>query len=111
MIPFLSQFGGCFIPQVVFEISSQSINTFYFNYLKKEIPYRILNFVCHFIIMMLSNHVQRVLEQRVSAILDKLLVKPSLVNLPPVEEGGLLLVSRSTEFKLFLITFEVIIRS
>ncbi|KAG9454738.1 hypothetical protein H6P81_007642 [Aristolochia fimbriata] len=38
--------------------------------------------------------VQRVLEQRVSAILDKLLVKPSLVNLPPVEEGGLLLYLR-----------------
>ncbi|XP_068667881.1 exocyst complex component SEC10b-like [Aristolochia californica] len=38
--------------------------------------------------------VQRVLEQRVSAILDKMLVKPSLVNLPPVEEGGLLLYLR-----------------
>ncbi|KAG9442843.1 hypothetical protein H6P81_018697 [Aristolochia fimbriata] len=38
--------------------------------------------------------VQRVLEQRVSTILDKLLVKPSLVNLPPVEEGGLLLYLR-----------------
>ncbi|KAK1307319.1 Exocyst complex component 5 [Acorus calamus] len=38
--------------------------------------------------------VQRVLEQRVTAILDKLLVKPSLVNLPPVEEGGLLLYLR-----------------
>ncbi|KAF8413236.1 hypothetical protein HHK36_001212 [Tetracentron sinense] len=36
--------------------------------------------------------VQRVLEQRVTALLDKLLVKPSLVNLPPVEQGGLLLV-------------------
>ncbi|KAF9594498.1 hypothetical protein IFM89_031616 [Coptis chinensis] len=35
--------------------------------------------------------VQRVLEQRVTALLDKLLVKPSLVNLPPVEQGGLLL--------------------
>ncbi|XP_011037084.1 PREDICTED: exocyst complex component SEC10-like [Populus euphratica] len=34
--------------------------------------------------------VQRVLEQRVTALLDKLLVKPSLVNLPPMEEGGLL---------------------
>ncbi|XP_058076178.1 exocyst complex component SEC10b-like isoform X2 [Magnolia sinica] len=34
--------------------------------------------------------VQRVLEQRVTAILDKLLEKPSLVNLPPVDEGGLL---------------------
>ena len=39
---------------------------------------------------------QRVLEQRVTALLDKLLVKPSLVNLPPMEEGGLLLVSRLT---------------
>ncbi|KAG6786812.1 hypothetical protein POTOM_008429 [Populus tomentosa] len=38
--------------------------------------------------------VQRVLEQRVTALLDKLLVKPSLVNLPPMEEGGLLLVCR-----------------
>lgn len=36
---------------------------------------------------------QRVLEQRVTALLDKLLVKPSLVNLPSMEEGGLLLVS------------------
>ncbi|KAM7276097.1 hypothetical protein ACFE04_017963 [Oxalis oulophora] len=36
--------------------------------------------------------VQRVLEQRVTALLDnKLLVKPSLVNLPPMVEGGLLL--------------------
>ncbi|ONK57962.1 uncharacterized protein A4U43_C09F6210 [Asparagus officinalis] len=38
--------------------------------------------------------VQRVLEQRVTSILDKLLIKPSLVNLPPVEEGGLLLYLR-----------------
>ncbi|KAK6920074.1 Exocyst complex component Sec10-like [Dillenia turbinata] len=38
--------------------------------------------------------VQRVLEQRVTAVLDKLLVKPSLVNLPPMEEGGLLLYLR-----------------
>ncbi len=36
---------------------------------------------------------QRVLEQRVTAILDKLLIKPSLANLPPIEEGGLLHVS------------------
>lgn len=36
---------------------------------------------------------QRVLEQRVTALLDKLLVKPSLVNLPSMEEGGLLFVS------------------
>jgi len=36
---------------------------------------------------------QRVLEQRITALLDKLLEKPSLVNLPSMEEGGLLLVS------------------
>ncbi|KAM0837150.1 hypothetical protein ACQ4PT_061854 [Festuca glaucescens] len=34
--------------------------------------------------------VQRVLEQRVTAILDKLLIRPSLASLPPIEEGGLL---------------------
>ncbi|KAI0519984.1 hypothetical protein KFK09_007449 [Dendrobium nobile] len=39
--------------------------------------------------------VQRVLEQRVTAILDKLLIKPSLVNLPPVEHGGLLIYLRT----------------
>jgi len=44
--------------------------------------------------MMFSMYMQRVLEQRVTALLDKLLVKPSLVNLPPMEEGGLLLVCR-----------------
>ncbi|KAI4328838.1 hypothetical protein L6164_021163 [Bauhinia variegata] len=38
--------------------------------------------------------VQRVLEQRVTALLDKLLVKPPLVNLPTMEEGGLLLYLR-----------------
>ncbi|XVF50288.1 hypothetical protein PTKIN_Ptkin04bG0084300 [Pterospermum kingtungense] len=38
--------------------------------------------------------VQRVLEQRVTALLDKLLVKPSLVNPPTMEEGGLLLYLR-----------------
>ncbi|KAK4804121.1 hypothetical protein SAY86_003938 [Trapa natans] len=38
--------------------------------------------------------VQRVLEQRVTALLDKLLMKPSLVNLPHMEEGGLLLYLR-----------------
>ncbi|KAH1149449.1 hypothetical protein GYH30_043816 [Glycine max] len=38
--------------------------------------------------------VQRVLEQRITALLDKLLEKPSLVNLPSVEEGGLLLYLR-----------------
>ncbi|KAL6007596.1 Exocyst complex component 5 [Asimina triloba] len=34
--------------------------------------------------------VQRVLEQRVTAVLDKLLVKPSFLNLPPLDDGGLL---------------------
>ncbi|XP_027335475.1 exocyst complex component SEC10b isoform X4 [Abrus precatorius] len=38
--------------------------------------------------------VQRVLEQRITSLLDKLLVKPSLVNLPSMEEGGLLLYLR-----------------
>jgi len=38
--------------------------------------------------------VQRVLEQRVSAVLDKFLPKPSLANPPPMEEGGLLLYLR-----------------
>ncbi|KAF5731753.1 putative sec10 [Tripterygium wilfordii] len=38
--------------------------------------------------------VQRVLEQRVTALLDKLLVKPSLVSPPSMEEGGLLLFLR-----------------
>ncbi|XP_031480056.1 exocyst complex component SEC10b [Nymphaea colorata] len=38
--------------------------------------------------------VQRVLEQRVASILDKLLVKPSLVNIPSAEDGGLLLYLR-----------------
>ncbi|XP_008807526.1 exocyst complex component 5 [Phoenix dactylifera] len=45
--------------------------------------------------------VQRVLEQRVTAILDRLLVKPSLVNLPPVEQGGLLLYLR-----IFAVSYE-----
>ncbi|KAF7801284.1 exocyst complex component SEC10b [Senna tora] len=38
--------------------------------------------------------VQRVLEQRVTAVLDRLLMKPSLVKLPSMEEGGLLLYLR-----------------
>uniref|UniRef100_A0A0D6R2M0 Exocyst complex component Sec10 n=1 Tax=Araucaria cunninghamii TaxID=56994 RepID=A0A0D6R2M0_ARACU len=38
--------------------------------------------------------VQRVLEQRVSAVLDKFLPKPSLASPPPMEEGGLLLYLR-----------------
>ncbi|KAL2625266.1 hypothetical protein AAZV13_07G042500 [Glycine max] len=37
---------------------------------------------------------ERVLEQRITALLDKLLEKPSLVNLPSMEEGGLLLYLR-----------------
>ncbi|KAL2231531.1 exocyst complex component SEC10b [Sesamum indicum] len=38
--------------------------------------------------------VQRVLEDRVPKLLDKLLVKPSLLNPPPMEEGGLILYLR-----------------
>ncbi|XP_074264471.1 exocyst complex component SEC10b-like isoform X2 [Silene latifolia] len=38
--------------------------------------------------------VQRVLEQRVTALLDKLLQKPSLVNPPPIKDGGLLVYLR-----------------
>jgi hypothetical protein len=34
-----------------------------------------------------------VLEQRVTTILDRILIKPSLASLPPLEEGGLLQVS------------------
>ncbi|CAL4911040.1 unnamed protein product [Urochloa decumbens] len=34
--------------------------------------------------------VQRVLEQRVTTILDRILIKPSLASLPPLEEGSLL---------------------
>ncbi|CAA7394210.1 unnamed protein product [Spirodela intermedia] len=45
-------------------------------------------------IEVMSILVQRVLEQRVAAILDRLLVKPSLVNIPPLEKGGLLLYLR-----------------
>uniref|UniRef100_A0A3Q7JMN0 Exocyst complex component Sec10 n=1 Tax=Solanum lycopersicum TaxID=4081 RepID=A0A3Q7JMN0_SOLLC len=37
--------------------------------------------------------VQRVLEDRVPKLLEKLLLKPSLVNPPPMAEGGLVLVS------------------
>ena len=48
---------------------------------------------------------QRVLEQRVTALLDKLLVKPSLVNLPSIEEGGLLLVSRLTMVFFFFTSY------
>lgn len=33
------------------------------------------------------------MEDRVPKLLEKLLVKPSLVNPPPMAEGGLLLVS------------------
>ncbi|XP_073122302.1 exocyst complex component SEC10b-like isoform X2 [Henckelia pumila] len=38
--------------------------------------------------------VQRVLEDRVPKLLEKLLVKPSLLNPPPMEEGGLVLYLR-----------------
>ncbi|KAK8686652.1 hypothetical protein V6N13_125675 [Hibiscus sabdariffa] len=38
--------------------------------------------------------VQRVLEQRVTYLLDKLLEKPSLAHPPPMEEGGILLYLR-----------------
>ncbi|XP_010453306.1 PREDICTED: exocyst complex component SEC10 [Camelina sativa] len=38
--------------------------------------------------------VQRVLEQRVTGILDKILAKPSLMSPPSVQEGGLLLYLR-----------------
>ncbi|CAK9156719.1 unnamed protein product [Ilex paraguariensis] len=38
--------------------------------------------------------VQRILEDRIPKLLEKLLVKPSLVNPPPMEEGGLLLYLR-----------------
>ncbi|PWA49597.1 exocyst complex component sec10 [Artemisia annua] len=38
--------------------------------------------------------VQRVMEDRVPKLLEKLLVKPSLVNPPPMAEGGLLLYLR-----------------
>lgn len=37
--------------------------------------------------------IQRVLEQRVTGLLDRLLIKPSLVDLPPIKQGGLLQVS------------------
>ncbi|XP_070027044.1 exocyst complex component SEC10b-like [Nicotiana sylvestris] len=38
--------------------------------------------------------VQRVLEDRVPKLLEKLLLKPSLVSAPPMEEGGLILYLR-----------------
>ncbi|KAH9626737.1 hypothetical protein KSS87_022051 [Heliosperma pusillum] len=38
--------------------------------------------------------VQRVLEQRITSLLDKLLQKPSLINPPPIEDGGLLVYLR-----------------
>ncbi|XP_028108665.1 exocyst complex component SEC10a-like [Camellia sinensis] len=38
--------------------------------------------------------VQRVLEQRLTTLLDKLLIKPSLANPPTMEKGGLLLYLR-----------------
>lgn len=48
------------------------------------------------------NFTQRVLEQRVTGILDKILVKPSLSSPPPVQEGGLLLVCRLPPYPFFL---------
>ncbi|KAG6417472.1 hypothetical protein SASPL_119652 [Salvia splendens] len=38
--------------------------------------------------------VQRVLEDRIPKLLEKLLVKPSLLNPPPMEDGGLILYLR-----------------
>lgn len=38
------------------------------------------------------NEMQRVLEDRIPKLLEKLLVKPSLLNPPRMEEGGLILV-------------------
>lgn len=48
---------------------------------------------------------QRVLEQRVTGILDKILAKPSLMSPPPVQEGGLLLVCRYLLYLFFSIFF------
>ncbi|MFS8001003.1 putative exocyst complex component Sec10 [Helianthus anomalus] len=42
----------------------------------------------------MSSLVQRVMEDRVPKLLEKLLVKPSLVHPPPMGEGGLLLYLR-----------------
>ena len=63
----------------------------------------VIFFCCELIFLMFSMYVQRVLEQRVTALLDKLLVKPSLVNLPPMEEGGLLLVCRIAGSQPFIV--------
>lgn len=50
-----------------------------------------------FILVVIHDHflkllglLQRILEQRVSLVLDRVLVKPMLTSPPPVEEGGLL---------------------
>lgn len=48
--------------------------------------------------------VQRVLEDRVPNLLEKLLDKPSLVSPPTVEVGGLLLVSSLAGFTFVLMT-------
>ncbi|PWA76649.1 transcription repressor MYB5 [Artemisia annua] len=40
--------------------------------------------------------VQRVMEDRIPSLLEKLLVKPSLLHPPPTKQGGLLLVSTET---------------
>ncbi|KAK7246362.1 hypothetical protein RIF29_41229 [Crotalaria pallida] len=50
----------------------------------------------------------RVLEQRITALLDKLLVKPSLVTSPSMEEWGLLL-DTSGSVKLWEITKGVVV--
>ena len=39
---------------------------------------------------------QRVMEDRIPSLLEKLLVKPSLLHPPPTKQGGLLLVSTET---------------
>lgn len=41
------------------------------------------------------------MEDRVPKLLEKLLEKPSLSNPPPLEEGGLLLVSSSAGFTFY----------
>lgn len=47
-------------------------------------------------------YMQRVLEDRVPNLLEKILMKPSLINPPSTEEGGLVLViASSSSFLLF----------
>lgn len=47
-------------------------------------------------------HMKRVLEDRVPNLLENLLLKPSLANPPPKEEGGLVLVSSYAASKILL---------